>query len=338
MIRPPRTLLALAAAALALAACSGGGSDDAGPTDTSSAGDAPVVVEHAFGETEVPADPHSVVTLGWGSADAALALGVVPTAMEEQAYGGDDNGVLPWIKEKITDLGGDMPTMLPSSAEEPPYEEIAAASPDLILAVYSGITAEQYDLLSEIAPVVAYPDEAWSTPWRDVVTIVGEALGKSDQAEAVLSDIDDTLAEAAADHPEFADLSIAATWDVAGTFYVYRPADPRVGFLNDLGFTNAPAVTDLASGDETFYYTLSYERLSELSSDVLVSFADTPEQEQEFLDQPYAQTIPAVKAGAVASITGVELVAAVSPPTALSLTWGLDDYLEALSAAAANAE
>src|SRR5699024_8856966 len=94
MIKRPRTLrvtVALAAAALALAACSGGGSGGSGdpgdstgePTGAESAG--PTVIEHAFGETEVPADAHSVVTLGWGSADAALALGVVPTAMEEQA-------------------------------------------------------------------------------------------------------------------------------------------------------------------------------------------------------------------------------------------------------------
>jgi iron complex transport system substrate-binding protein len=36
----------------------------------------------------------------------------------------------------------------------------------------------------------------------------------------------------------------------------------------------------------------------------------------------------------VAEVNGTELIAAVSPPTALSLTWGLDDYVEALSAAA----
>ena len=37
----------------------------------------------------------------------------------------------------------------------------------MILAPYSGITEEQYELLSEIAPTVAYPDEPWTTPWRE---------------------------------------------------------------------------------------------------------------------------------------------------------------------------
>ena len=50
--------------------------------------------------------------------------------------------------------------------EAPPYEELIEAAPDVILAPYSGITEEQYELLSEIAPTVAYPDGPWTTPWR----------------------------------------------------------------------------------------------------------------------------------------------------------------------------
>ena len=44
-----------------------------------------------------------------------------------------------------------------------------------------------------------------------------------------------------------------------------------------------------------------------------------------------------VQDGAVANVTGDPLVAAMSPPTALSLTWGLQDYVDLLSAAAQNA-
>ena len=40
------------------------------------------------------------------------------------------------------------------------------------------------------------------------------------------------------------------------------------------------------------------------------------------------------KAGTIAPIVGTELVASVSPPTALSLTWGLDDFVTELSKAA----
>ena len=38
---------------------------------------------------------------------------------------------------------------------------------------------------------------------------------------------------------------------------------------------------------------------------------------------------------AVAELTGTDFIASVSPPTALSLTWGLDEYVALLAAAAA---
>lgn len=295
----------------------------------------PLSIEHAFGETEIDATPERVVTLGWGSTDAAVALGVVPVGIEAQSYGGDENGVLPWVAEALDELDADAPAMIPSSTEEPAYEQIAEQAPDLILAVYSGITEEQYDLLSEIAPTVAYPDAPWSTPWTEVVTTVGTALGKSAEAETVLEDIAAVTAAQAEAHPELAGKTVAAVADFAGTFYVYKGADARVDFLFDLGLTDAPAVNELANGDSSFSYQLSYEELDKLDSDILVLYSDNAEAEEAFLSTSHAQTIPAVANGTVASVVGVEIVAAVSPPTALSLTWGIEDYVEILAAAAA---
>jgi iron complex transport system substrate-binding protein len=74
-----------------------------------------------------------------------------------------------------------------------------------------------------------------------------------------------------------------------------------------------------------------------LTSDVLLSYADTPEQAEEFLTRPYTASLPQVRDGSVASVVGTDVIAAVSPPTALSLPWGLDAYVEELSAAAQNA-
>jgi len=294
-----------------------------------------ITLEHAFGETVVPADASRVVTLGWGSTDAAIALGVVPVAIPFDSYAGDEEGVLPWVREAVDELGAELPTVLPDSPEEPPYDAIDAANPDVILAVYSGITQEQYDLLSEIAPVVAYSGKAWSTPWRDLITTVGTALGEDDKAAEVIAGIESEVAEAAAAHPEFAGKSIAAVWDVAGTFYVYKQADPRVEFLLDLGFVNAPAVNELANGDATFYYTLSYEQLDKLSSDVVLSYSDTQEGADAFLTAPQTSVIPAVGAGHVAQLVGTEYISAVSPPTALSISWGLEQLVDSLAAATA---
>jgi len=335
---PSSTFRARAAVAIAtvlvLAGCS---SSPAAPDDASaSAGDTfPVTVEHAFGETVIPAEPERVVTWGWGSADAAIALGVVPVAIPFEAYAGDEDGVLPWIKDSLEKQGAEMPIVLPESSEEPPYEDIIAANPDVILAAYSGITEEQYETLSAIAPVVAYPETAWSTPWKELITIVGTSLGKTTEADALLGEIEAEIAAKADSHPEFEGKTIAAVWDVAGTFYVYKPADPRVEFLFDLGFVNAPAVDELANGDATFYYTLSYEQLDKLEADVVVNYSDTQDGADAFAASSYGQSIPAVKAGHLASVVGTEYISSVSPPTALSLTWGLDKFVTALAEATA---
>jgi len=332
-----RRLLAGLVCACALVAMTGCGDDgDQAAAETAPASAAfPVTIDHAFGATTVQAEPERVVTWGWGSADAAIALGVVPVAIPFQSYGGDAKGVLPWIKEAVEEQGAELPAVLPDSAEEPPYEEIAAADPDLILAPYSGITEEQYDLLAKIAPTVAYPGEAWATPWKDTIRIVGRALGRETQAGTLLEEIDGTLAQQAEDHPELAGKSVAMVWDSAGTFYVYRPADARVEATLALGLESAPAVEALASGDDTFFYTLSKERVDELESDILVSFADTDELSKAFLTSAHGKTMSQVRNGTVAEVVGKEFIAAVSPPTALSLTWGLDEYVNVLAAAAA---
>ncbi|WP_159606803.1 iron-siderophore ABC transporter substrate-binding protein [Agromyces humi] len=328
-------VIAAAAAALALAGCSSAAPEESGSgSAAASDGSFPITIEHAFGETEIPAAPERVATWGWGSTEAALAVGVVPVAMAQQSYGANADGVLPWVADELDELGVETPVILTDDGEAPPYEELIEAAPDVILAPYSGITEEQYDLLSEIAPTVAYPDQPWTTPWRETVSIVGTALGKADEAQDVLDDLDAQLAAQAEAHPELDGQTIAAVWDVGGTFYVYTQEDSRVEFLSAFGIEDAPAVAELANGDSPFFYTLSYEQLDQLDSDLILSYHDTQAEADAFLQSAPIQAIPAVARGQVAQVVGTELIAAVSPPTALSLTYGLDQLVASLSAAA----
>lgn len=337
---PPRgaALVAGALAAALLAGACGSTAEDAPASTTPSpaAGGSgawlPVTIEHAFGETTVETAPERVVTWGWGSTDAALALAVVPVAIPLASYG----GVLPWVAEALEQQGAETPELIPDT-DGIPLEQIAAQDPDLILAVYSGIAAEDHETLSAIAPTVAYPDQAWSTPWRDVVLMVGEAMGMPDEVTAVVEEADAAVAQAAADNPELAGRTVATVADTADAFYVYEAAAPRVELLTDLGMEVVPSVGELSTGESTFFYTLSPELVGGLTSDVLLSCSDTPEAAEAFLTKPYATTLPQVQSGAVASIVGTDVVAVVSPPTALSLTYGLDTYVEQLSQAVENA-
>lgn len=338
-IRLVLTLFVGLVVAATLAAC-GTDIEATGGSETSDAKFQPVTIKHAFGTTEITSEPQRVVAWGWGAADAILAVGVVPVGIPQQAYGGDKNGVLPWIAEDLQAKGVKTPKVLPDDGKTLPMDEIIALDPDLFVAPYSGLTRKQYDDLVALGiDVIAYPQLPWATPWRDVITTVGKALGKSDEAAKVLTDLDAEVARQAEAHPEFKGKTIAAITKYDG-IAVYLPIDPRVQLLEDLGFTSAPSVEKLAppsaqDEEEAFYYTLPYENSDKLTSDILLNYSDTRDAEQNFLRSAPIRAMDQSKADTVASIVGPANVASVSPPTALSLTWGLENLVTKLSAAAA---
>jgi iron complex transport system substrate-binding protein len=293
----------------------------------------PVTLDHVYGSTTIPAEPRRIVTWGWGNEDAVLALGVTPVGMPFQTYGGGENGIHPWIEEALAVAGTEQPTLL-DGAQEPPFEQIAALQPDLILAVYSGITQDQYDLLSAIAPTVAYSGDAWSTPWQDVTRTVGTALGKSEEAEVLVEETTAWLAAEVSKHPELSGVTFAGANDYDGSIAVYAPTDARMKFLTDLGLTLDPSVTQLAPNDGAFYYSLSYELFDQLEGDIFVTYYEEQSALDEWLERPYAKTYPPIVNGGLAALVGTEKVASVSPPTVLSLRWGFPAYIEVLAAAA----
>ncbi|MCH6229471.1 ABC transporter substrate-binding protein [Microbacterium sp. CFH 31415] len=342
MSTPHLRLSALTAVAIALAGglvlsgCAGAAAPESSGSDDAAASDGfPVTFEHIYGETTLDEAPERIATWGWGATDAVLALGIVPVAIPSSEYGGGDDLITPWVDEAVAELGGEPPVILDNSAYELSVEELLATDPDVLIASYSGLTQEEYDAVTGAGIPVIAPEEAlWATPWRDVISDTGRALGLADEADAVLADLDQQIADAAAEHPEFEGLSIAYADDDVDTFYLYLPADPRVEILEDLGFTSADSVTALDSGESTFYTTVSSENLDQIDADVLFTQAEQQADIDDFLASDRAALIPAVGTGAVAAIVGEENVAAISP-TALTLPWILPDIVEQLAAAAA---
>lgn len=344
-LRSAIALIAAGALALTLTACGGSSTGTAGSTTsagasagtaTSSAAETsgfPVTFTHALGQTTLDSAPQRVAAWGWGAADAAIALGVVPVAIPQQPYGGNAEGVLPWVADKLAADGAATPAILPNTTEDAPIEQILAAKPDVLLAQYSGITQIEYDRLTQGGvKVIAYPDKPWSTPWRDVITTTGQALGKSAEATQLISDIDAEVSKRAAANPDFKGKTMATAALLGGTFYVYLPADPRVQFTQDLGFTTPDSVTSLDTKEATFYYTLSPEQFGSLTADVLLIYAATDDEIDTFLASPEAKLLPQVNGGKIVKVTGEAEVSSVSPPTALSLTWGVDKFVDDIKA------
>ncbi|MFT4305525.1 MAG: iron-siderophore ABC transporter substrate-binding protein [Microbacterium sp.] len=332
-----RAVAALAVAgALALTGCAGSGSSSSS-SDSDAEGAFPVTFEHIYGETTIESQPERVATWGWGATDAALALGVTPVAIPNDTYGAPETGITPWIQEALDELGGDEPVLLDASGDLP-IEAILATDPDVLIASYSGITQDEYDQLTAAGVAVVAPAEGlWETPWRDVITDTGKALGLEDEAAALIDDLDGQIADAAAEHPEFEGTTIAFAADDIDTFYLYLPADARVEILEDLGFTSAPSVEALDTGDATFYTIVSEENLDQIDADVIFVYAADEDALNTFLTSTRTSVIPAVKTGAVASIVGNVDSDAVSP-TALTIPYILPTLVDELAEATAKAQ
>ena len=336
MRRPLRLRAVLPALAVAtLVTGCGGAAAEPAAEDADGAGDAfPVSVEHTFGSTEIEAQPERVVVLGWNAQDVVYALGLTPVGMPSYPYGGGDDGVLPWNDEYFD---AEQTTLL-DTADGPPLEEIAALRPDVVLAPYEGFDEGVYEDLSGIAPTVAYPGEPWTTPWREQTRMIGQALGMADEAEQLISDTEEDLAAVAAEHPEFEGLTFAYTSLGAEALYAYLPSDPRVQLIEDLGFTPAPSVDELAEGADagTFYAQLSLEQAPDIESDVLVGFTDGLTAE-EALNSDLYSSVPAIGRDAAVVLDDQEVAAAASSVSVLSIPFVVDELVDGLADAAANA-
>ena len=301
-------------------------------TSAARAQDFPVSIENAFGTTVIEATPQRIVTLGWSAQDAVLALGVVPVALPTNSYGGDDHGgFLPWTIEAINELGGEVPALLQEG--DPNIEAIAALEPDLILAPYSGLTEDQYAVLSGIAPVVASPGAPWSTSWQDVVTITGKALGKQAEAEALLAETALFMQEEAAKYPQLQGTTFATTIEFDGQVAVHAASDARVKMLGDLGLVPATEIegSDTSGG---YYSVVSFENFDRITADVIISFFDSQQAADSFYAQPTVALAPQVQRHSVVPVVGEAKAMSIGAISPLSLRWGIPDYFKAIAAAA----
>jgi iron complex transport system substrate-binding protein len=330
----------LAAVALTITSCAAGTTGSTGAADDSAATSTtfPVTIEHAYGSTTVESKPKRVATIAWANADAALALGVTPVGMAAQPYGDDDgDGILGWTEDALTAADATTPTLF-DETDGIDFEAVANSKPDIILAAYSGITKADYATLSKIAPVVAFPEKAYGTSWRDTILIDGTALGLEKQAKAYISKQDAAIETAVAAYPAIAGKTAMFSWlgsDMSKLGY-YTASDARAMYLDDLGLKTPASITKLTSGATSFFGDVSAENVDVFDDvDIIFGYGDSSTLAQLQAD-PLLGRIPAIARGSVVFVKAASpLAAAVSPPDALSLPWSLADYVAQLGSAAA---
>ena len=330
MTRNRLSLYVIAAAALISAPLfAGGGAEEsasAAPAPAEAPGGFPRTIEHKFGTVTIPEQPKRVVSVGYSEHDVLLALGVIPLGVRDW-YGDQPYATWPWAQDE---LGDGTPEII--GAGELDMEAIVALNPDLIVGISSGMSAEEYSLLSRIAPTLAQSDEYndYGTPWDEETLFIGRALGLDDEAETVVSNLKDRMRRIKTDNPAFAGAGAAVAFLFQNDRGAFASQDSRSRILSQLGF-KIPERYDELSGD-SFYFSISDELIELLDTDVIVWVTSTDEGTKEIKEMPLRDTMRAYREGREIFLDPLAS-AALSFASPLSLSYALDIMVPGLIAA-----
>lgn len=256
MNRITRSFGALTAGLLAvgLAAC---GNDTAPtPADTPAESSAPIVLEHAQGETTIDAPAQRIVVLDLGALDTLQALGV-----SDSVVGITKTASMPDSLSEFTDDEKYVPV---GSLKEPDMEAIAALDPDLVIAGFrsASLTEELSKNFNTID--VTFDGAAGFYEGIEFSTnLIAKAVGQEEEAEKQLQEVADALEDAKAKAPTGKTAMILMT---SGGKVSAHGTDSRFGLVHtELGLE--PAISDVeaeAHGD-----AISFEAIAEANPDIM---------------------------------------------------------------------
>jgi len=153
-------------------------------------GEFPRQVEHVVGSTLIPRQPRRIAVISTGQLDAALSLGVIPAGTTRV----DNRELAPgYLRTALASRAGELEAMVDlGSRQAPDLEALARLAPDLIVLNRTVLKAGGLGLFSRIAPTVVARGTGGN--WRPDFLILADALGRRQQAEQRLADLDRDLA------------------------------------------------------------------------------------------------------------------------------------------------
>ncbi|MEV0050952.1 iron-siderophore ABC transporter substrate-binding protein [Saccharopolyspora shandongensis] len=303
--------------AAGLTACGGSGGPD-GTGNAQTGPGFPANVPNRYGAAEIMAAPQRVVTLGITDHDVLLPLGVIPAGLTK--WGPWESGVGPWAEPF---LGGQRPKVFGSEVD---VEGVIALAPDVMIALQSALTQEQYNRLSTFNPVVAQPPNSidYGVNWRVQAETIGQALGKQAEVAKLLADTQARIDETRQANPLFEGKThVTVRTDSAGTYAAYTKQDARTALLEQLGLRLSPAIENLDSGGK-FNVKVSKEQVSLLDADVVIVTTAKAADVDAVRKDPLLNNLPAAKRGALVLLDDYDLTMALGSATVSSIPFALE--------------
>lgn len=284
-----------------------------------------IEVEHAWGTLRLNQPAERVVSIGYTTQDALLAMGVVPLAVRHW-FGENPNSIWPWA---LKSLGQTEPVAITGEVS---IEMIADLAPDLIVAIGSGIARAEYEILVQIAPVLMHASDepVFGSSWQADTRRIGRALGKDRHAEKLVSDVEAKFLSARSRHPDWKGATAVAAWQNGSVTGAFLGQDKRAQFLTELGFVPPKKLRDVTAR-QGFYATLSPEDLSPLDADLLL-WTSSLGGSSDIARLPMRRTLHAHRQGREV-FADTDVSAALSFGSVLSLPFALDRLEADFSAA-----
>ncbi len=217
---------------LVLAACGTTESKADDKPDNAAAGD-PVSLTDARGEViELDSPATKVVSLEWMQTETLVSLGVMPVAHA------DGDAYNTWVAKaqvdgSVKDVG---------NRSEPSFTEIMKTGPELVLADTSGPEAIVKKLEDEGVPVLVLDTADGARQldlMKDNVRLIAEAVGKTDQGEKIIGDLEESM--------EAGKEAIAES-DAAGARFAMADGWAEGGNVTIRLFGTGSLMSDLAEG------------------------------------------------------------------------------------------
>ena len=248
--------------------CSGSGQNGDGSGAASG-----IEIEHDAGRAMIEAPVKRVAAISDEVADLFAALGVEPMGLASTRVSGTPGE--PIGDSYYVDIGE--PVYL-GQAESPSVERLAGLQPELVVMATYGAD-DVYELLSEVAPTLAYDVGSSSGWWRQPLIDVGRATGREDRAREFIDDYDahvEELREKVAPVVESSPrLAVLYAPDASTTFVFDErgaPADPHA----KLGFKLV--VPEGVEIPEEGFAQISPEIVGEMNVDTIIVLRPTSEE------------------------------------------------------------
>lgn len=185
-----------------------------------------------------------------------------------QSHGEENNGVGSWIAD---DFGDTEVELIERGDESLNYEQIQSLDPDVILNVRAAFDDQAYERLSEIAPTIqateGTPD--YAVNWRDHTRTIAQGLGKVEEGEAQVAELEEKIADIKDEHPQFDGVELVSGSKFGDAYGASLPGDARFDLYGDLGFVLDADIAELPSPDG-FFAAVSVEQVEAMDSDIAV--------------------------------------------------------------------